>query len=240
MTSLKDQAVELFFHRVVSVFGKRVKCIIGYGTSFAKAHLEHPQDVDAVLVFDTRKKNDLRSLKLLKEKQGIEIPFQFQILYQDEIITDGNLYSINTCGPFFLRVIQHGTLIYGENIFLKFKSPARISVLKSLLQKTQQYNYELKNFYLNTKPKILFSKRTHTLYKKRLRMHGIDSEFFFEKKDAYKMVLKNKEAIKFKQVLEKPYTSKMMDYKWILDAIEISSQFHAAMAKRLRSHEKKG
>lgn len=146
---IKNEQINLFKLLLNKSFGRRLVGIIGYGSFFVKP--ETAQDIDIIIVLDKKNKRDLQKIRKSYEHSLSPIKIQSQIIYKDKILSNGNFYSINTCGPFFIEVIRKdGVVIYGKNIFTKIKNQKTILYKISILQKIQQYIYQLKNFYLNS------------------------------------------------------------------------------------------
>jgi len=153
-------------------FGRRLIGVIGYGSYFG-ACSSSARDIDLVVALDCFAETDLGAIKAALDKRDVKLPVQVQILY---IEGGGNpdLYSINTCGPFFLEVLRGATVLTGTNPVRRWPKPRREVTDLSLLQKMQQYVYELQNRYLNHKGTAL-SSDDWRLAKKRLRLLDDDA-----------------------------------------------------------------
>lgn len=173
---------------------RQLVSIIGYGSFFDK-RIKDVVDVDLVIVLRSKQNSnsDLARIKKAIEKSGLEYLIQTQIIYKDRILRDGNFYSIHTCGPFFLKTLIKGKVLFGENIFKKIKQSDRLFLLLSVLQKTQQYNYQFKNLYLNLVASDDFSKIIHFIDKK-LECILSDGKLFFREDMLKKGVIKDKDA----------------------------------------------
>ncbi|NUM45360.1 MAG: hypothetical protein HUU38_11705 [Anaerolineales bacterium] len=67
------------------------------------------------------------------------IILDFQLAYLDQLFTDGNWFSWNRQGSYFLWILQRAYVLYGINPFLKIDSPSQEQVHEDILKKMEQY-----------------------------------------------------------------------------------------------------
>jgi len=74
-----------------------------------------------------------------------KLPIQLHLFYLKEIPTDADFCSINTCGSFIVWHIRQAKVLFGENVYDKITGPSDYHLQLSLLQKFQQYTFQLRN-----------------------------------------------------------------------------------------------
>ena len=136
-------------HELKIKLKKRLTCIIGYG-SFFNDKQEFVEDLDLVMVLKYQKPDDLLMIRNAFKLSKIKYKAQFQILYVNQLLNDGLFYSINRSGSFFLKVLLNKSIVlYGHNILKQLTPAGQLSDQIALIQKWQQYVYEITNTYLN-------------------------------------------------------------------------------------------
>ncbi len=169
MTILAEKAIA---KKLEDLFGKRLDSVLGYGSFFSNSDGNF-SDVDLVIVLDKYRDDDCESIRDARLPKAIGLPLSPLILYKENILPDGIFFSANTCGPFFLRRLKEARVLFGSNPFIGILEPGKLIVDVSLLQKIQQYNYQLKTEYFNLLDNQFSAARLY-LQKKRIRMMLLD------------------------------------------------------------------
>lgn len=180
MKSTPNPQIQAFTNAVIKLFDKRIVSFVVYGS--ALLDIDRANDLDCVLVLDSFNPGDSNNIQLAK-KLSLKIDLHIQIIYFDQILADGSYYSVNTCGPFFLKVIQGGKLIYGKNVLKNITNPNKFIIRISILQKIQQYNYQLKNQFINTNDNSNFNKFI-PIVRKRMMNYTLDAKWFYPHKSS--------------------------------------------------------
>lgn len=143
---MKREVVRRLSDRVVSVFGaEKVVCILLHGSLLSNPHLP-PHDADIVIVLRSKGVGDCSALrKLVKQSQLASLPIHLHLIYLGEIPTNADFFSLHTCGPFFVCHLRQAETLFGENIFDRVSGPSNYHLQLSLLQKAQQYTFQLRN-----------------------------------------------------------------------------------------------
>ena len=132
---------------IVNEFGAdSVECVLLHGSAVFNPQV-NPQDLDLIVILRKQNGSDCLRLGAIFEDfyQAITVPIQLHLIYLSELPRHANLFSINTCGCFFVPHLRQAQVIYGSNIFEGIEDPTRDNFLASLLQKVQQYTSELRN-----------------------------------------------------------------------------------------------
>lgn len=103
-------------------------------------------DLDLVIVLKERTAGDCDLLRTsVMEAQIDETPIQLHLIYLAEVPVHADFFSIHTCGPFFVWHLRQSVVLHGENIFDRINGPSDYHLQLSLLQKVQQYTFQLRN-----------------------------------------------------------------------------------------------
>lgn len=132
--------------KIVSAFGsENVPCILLHGSLLFNPHLS-PQDADLVVVLNQKDQKDCVLLrKLIMQSRPSRLPVQLHLVYMEEIPTNADFFSLNTCGPFFIWHLRQAEVLFGRNVFDAVNGPSDHHLQLSLLQKIQQYTSQLRN-----------------------------------------------------------------------------------------------
>jgi hypothetical protein len=135
-----------FRDRIVDSFGpENVVCILLHGSILFNPQ-SIPQDVDLVIVLRNKNRGDCSLLRELAIRTRItRIPVQIHLIYSQEIPIQADFFSIHTCGSFFVWHLRQANVLYGENIFDTLNGPSDYQLQLSILQKIQQYTFQLRN-----------------------------------------------------------------------------------------------
>ena len=131
---------------IVSIFGAvNVECILFHGSILFNPQTP-PQDADFVIVLRRKKEDDCSELRrLVTRSRLVQVPIHLHLIYLEELPVNADFFSIHTCGAFFACHLRQAETIYGENIFDKLVGPSDYQLQLSLLQKVQQYTFQLRN-----------------------------------------------------------------------------------------------
>ena len=132
--------------KIVSAFGvENVVCILLHGSLVFNPHLS-PQDADLVVVLRRKDQEDCALLRrLVVQSRLSRLPIQLHLIYLEEIPANADFFSIHTCGSFFVCHLRQAKALFGENIFDAVIGPSDYHLQMSLLQKIQQYTFQLRN-----------------------------------------------------------------------------------------------
>lgn len=136
---------------IVSAFGaENVVCILLHGSLVFNPHLS-PQDADIVIVLRRKDQGDCALLRqLVVQSRLSRLPIQLHLIYLEEIPTNADFFSLHTCGSFFICHLRQAEVLFGENIFDVVAGPSDYQLQLSLLQKVQQYTFQLRNLIFKT------------------------------------------------------------------------------------------
>lgn len=142
---MNNKKMQTLTNKIVCLFGaENVACILLHGSVLFNPHLS--QDVDLVIVLKRQTSSDCTSLRRLIVRSKLsKLPIQLHLFYLTEIPTDADFCSINTCGPFIAWHIRQAKVLFGENVYDKITGPSDYHLQLSLLQKFQQYTFQLRN-----------------------------------------------------------------------------------------------
>lgn len=137
--------------RILSAFGaENVICILLHGSLLFNPHLS-PQDADIIVVLKRKDQEDCSILRgLIKQSQLSRLPIHLHLIYLEEIPANADFFSLHTCGPFFVCHLRQSEALFGENIFDAVTGPSDYHLQLSLLQKIQQYTFQLRNLVFKT------------------------------------------------------------------------------------------
>lgn len=131
---------------IISVFGSYdVMCVLLHGSALFNPHIQ-PQDIDIVIVLRQKGKEDcLRLRNLVIQLQLSRLPIHLHLIYLEEIPANADFFSLHTCGPFFVCHLRRAEVLFGENVFDIVFGPSDYQLQLSLLQKIQQYTFQIRN-----------------------------------------------------------------------------------------------
>lgn len=131
---------------VVSVFGtENVTCILLHGSILFNPHTP-PNDTDLVIVLREKSGKDCLKLRqLIMQSWLARPPIHLHLIYLEEIPVNADLFSVHTCGAFFVCHLRQAEVLHGENIFDKMVGPSDYQLQLSLFQKVQQYIFQIRN-----------------------------------------------------------------------------------------------
>jgi len=137
--------------KIVTAFGaENVVCILFHGSIVFNPEIQ-PQDVDLVIILKQKKEDDCMVLRrLVKGSRLFQLPVHLHLIYLEEIPANADFFSIHTCGAFFVCHLRQAETLYGENVFDKMTGPSDYHLQLSLLQKAQQYTFQLRNLIFKT------------------------------------------------------------------------------------------
>ncbi len=140
-----NKKVEILAKRIVSAFGtQNVVCILLHGSVVFNPQLS--QDIDLVIVLRHNSASDCTVLRrLIGQSKLSDLPVQLHLFYLSEIAMDADFCSINTCGSFIAWHMRQAKVLYGENVYDRMTGPSDYHLRLSLLQKFQQYVFQLRN-----------------------------------------------------------------------------------------------
>lgn len=143
---MNKRKVRKLSEKIVATFGaENVECVLFHGSILFNPQTP-PQDADLVIVLRRRKENDCSELrKLVTRSRLVQLPIHLHLIYLEELPANADFFSIHTCGAFFTCHLRQAETIYGENIFDKLVGPSDYQLQLSLLQKVQQYTFQLRN-----------------------------------------------------------------------------------------------
>lgn len=146
------EKIQSLAEKIVSVFGaENVVGILLHGSVLFNPQLS--QDVDLVVIMRFRNVSDCESIRrLIVQSRLSQLPIQLHLFYLDEIPSHADFCSINTCGAFIAWHIRQAKVLFGENIYDRMSGPSDYHLQMSLLQKFQQYAFQLRNMICKTKP----------------------------------------------------------------------------------------
>lgn len=131
---------------IVSAFGQADVIGILLHGSLVFNPKNRPQDIDLVVVLRRTREDDCETLRHLLARSGLTQPaVQLQLLYLEEIPTQADYFSLHTCGAFFVCHLRQAEVLYGKNVFDAVTGPADYQLQLSLLQKFQQYTFQLRS-----------------------------------------------------------------------------------------------
>lgn len=142
-----------FIEKLKEEFGTELKSILMHGSALNdKQKIKH--DCDLVIVVNKKSDAILKiqeAAKLLPHNPQID----FQLIYFEQINSDGSFFSLHTCGPFFLQMLKNAKILFGYNPFIHITNPTSLQIKISLLQKVQQYIYvSRKSFLLSSNSSV--------------------------------------------------------------------------------------
>ncbi|MFY9493540.1 MAG: hypothetical protein WAP55_03640, partial [Minisyncoccia bacterium] len=137
--------------KIVSAFGaENVVCVLLHGSLVFNTH-PPPQDADIVIVLRRKDQGDCALLRgLVVQSHLSRLPIHLHLIYLEEIPTNADFFSLHTCGPFFVCHLRQAEVLFGENIFDVVTGPSNYQLQLSLLQKVQQYTFQLRNSVFKT------------------------------------------------------------------------------------------
>lgn len=230
-SKLNQRQKKRFEGKLVSEFKKRFDTrlvgILGYG-SFFQGGFSRDGDVDLVIILDKNGKKDNQKIRASFRSLSSRCYFQAQVVYKNILLKDASYYSINTSGPFFLRILKTGDTLYGQNILGLLDNPDRKIFEISVLQKVQQYLSQLKHFYFNlgrTEEKVI--KKFIT---KKTRCLSTDFTLFFGRESKIQKCPEGKEIKKIVDSLLIINTNRPLE-KLLLDTINVTEVAYFTMVK---------
>ena len=148
---MNRESIQKLGGKVVSAFGaENVVCILLHGSLLFNPHLS-PQDADLVVVLKQKDRGDCVLLrKLIVQSRLSRLPVQLHLVYMEEIPANADFFSLHTCGPFFICHLRQAEVLFGENVFDAVSGPSDYHLQLSLLQKIQQYTFQLRNLVVKT------------------------------------------------------------------------------------------
>jgi len=148
---MNRKSIQKLAGKIVSALGvENVACILLHGSLLFNPHLS-PQDVDLVVVLKRKDRRDCVLLrKLIVQSRLSRLSIQLHLVYMEEIPTNADFFSLHTCGPFFIYHLRQAEVLFGENVFDTVSGPSDYHLQLSLLQKIQQYTFQLRNLVVKT------------------------------------------------------------------------------------------
>ena len=146
------KSMQRLSEEIVSAFSaESVTCILLHGSLVFNPHLS-PQDADLVVVLRKKDRGDCIKLRELAQSSELSrLPIQLHLIYLEEIPANADFFSLHTCGPFFVCHLRQAAVLFGENIFDMVTGPSDYHLQISLLQKVQQYTFQLRNLVFRTR-----------------------------------------------------------------------------------------
>ncbi|MFY9493181.1 MAG: hypothetical protein WAP55_01770 [Minisyncoccia bacterium] len=148
---MNRESIQKLGGKIVSAFGaENMACILLHGSLVFNPHLS-PQDADLVIVLRRKEQGDCALLReLVVQSHLSRLPIHLHLIYLEEIPANADFFSFHTCGPFFVCHLRQAEVLFGENIFDVVTGPSNYQLQLSLLQKVQQYTFQLRNFVFKT------------------------------------------------------------------------------------------
>ena len=148
---MNRKTIQRLSEKIASTFGDdKVVSILLHGSVLFNPHLPS-HDVDVVIVLRRKDAGDCSLLrKLVGQSRLGSLPIHLHLIYLEEIPTNADFFSLHTCGPFFVCHLRQAEILFGENIFNKISGPTDYHLQLSLLQKIQQYTFQLRNQIFRT------------------------------------------------------------------------------------------
>lgn len=129
----KNQAVQIA-QEAAEYFGHRLVGVLWYGSTAMGAD---GSDLDLLVVLDRPVAGDAERLREISSRGTKRC--DFQLLYRNEI-GDGELFSLDGHGCFFVQILRKSKCLFGTNPFLELTPPPRQSAV-DILHKVQCYTF---------------------------------------------------------------------------------------------------
>jgi hypothetical protein len=148
---MNRKAMRRLSDKIVSAFGaENVVSILLHGSLLFNPHLPS-QDADLVIILKRKDTKDCSLLRSLVIRSRLHrLPIHLHLIYLEETPTNADFFSIHTCGPFFVCHLRQAEVLFGENVFDAVSGPSDYHLQLSLLQKIQQYTFQLRNQIFKT------------------------------------------------------------------------------------------
>ena len=154
--------------RIISLFKDNLSSILCYGST-----TENPletNDVDIIIILKNKHdiQKDMALLKkiLVQEQKNIDT----QLMYEKEL-ANGNVFSLDTHGPFIVEELKKAIPLYGDNPFIKLNIYNDVR-LASVIQKLQYYVFRARQASLGNP--ILTKDKNGNFHRKKLKMAMLD------------------------------------------------------------------
>ncbi|MFA5173223.1 MAG: hypothetical protein WC435_02390 [Candidatus Paceibacterota bacterium] len=150
---MSRESLKKLSEKIVSTFGtNNIVCVLLHGSLLFNPHLI-PQDVDLIIILKKKSSGDCLKLReLVIDLRMFELPIHLHLIYLEEIPTNADYFSIHTCGSFFVCHLRQAETLFGKNIFDVVNGPSDYHLQLSLLQKVQQYTFQLRNLIFKIEP----------------------------------------------------------------------------------------
>lgn len=230
--------------RIVSAFGAdNIVCILFHGSILFNPHIP-PHDADLVIVLkrhDVENCSNLR--KMVRQVRLIELPVHLHLIYLDEIPENADFFSIHTCGAFFTCHLRQAEALYGENVFDKIVGPSEYQLQLSLLQKVQQYTFQMRNLVFTlgrrTENELLWARKKSVVMLKDLLL---STDILLQKEEA--IISKSLEVFRdfsddekaFLEALQKPWIkprSERLERAFMTQCLQVHERAYSIIRKRI-------
>ncbi|MEN9523966.1 MAG: hypothetical protein RL536_35 [Candidatus Parcubacteria bacterium] len=230
--------------KIVSAFGAdNIVCILFHGSILFNPHIL-PHDADLLIVLKKRDAEDCSNLrKMVRQVRLTELPVHLHLIYLDEIPENADFFSIHTCGAFFTCHLRQAEPLYGENIFDRTVGPSEYQLQLSLLQKVQQYTFQMRNLVFalgrRTENELLWARKKSVVMLKDLLL---STGILLQKEES--IILKSLETFKdfsddevdFLKALQRPWikpASERLERAFMTRCLHVHEQAYGIMRKRI-------